>query len=160
MVDTILPFDNKFKGGITLDAARINADLIPDFIVGAGNGGKSAIEIWSGLTNDATDLRLSAFNAFTGIKTVNAPVHVTAMDTDGDDIADTLVAVQGTDGASGEIRSFGTNGVLKSKLTGFKGSWNIARLRCHEPMASAFDQVFSQLGSFDRTARVDARRSR
>ena len=41
VVDTILPFDNKFKGGITLDAARINADLIPDFIVSAGNGGKS-----------------------------------------------------------------------------------------------------------------------
>ena len=40
VVDTILPFDNKFKGGITLDAARINADVIPDFIVSAGNGGK------------------------------------------------------------------------------------------------------------------------
>ena len=147
VVDTILPFDNKFKGGITLDAARVNADLIPDFIVSSGNGGKSAIEIWSGLTNDVPDVRLSAFNAFTGTKTVNAPVHAVAMDTNGDGIADAIVAVQGTDGATGEIRSFSPNGVLKSKLTGHKGSWNIASLRCHEPMTSAFDQVYSQLGA-------------
>jgi hypothetical protein len=147
VVDTILPFDNKFKGGITLDAARINADLIPDFVVSAGNGGKSAIEIWSGLTNDGPDVRLSAFNAFTGAKTVNAPVHAVAMDTNDDGIADTIVAVQGTDGATGEIRSFSPNGVLQSKLTGFKGSWNIARLRCHEPMVPAVDEVFAQLGA-------------
>ena len=80
-----------------------------------------------------------AFNAFTGAKTVNAPVHAVAMDTNDDGIADTIVAVQGTDGATGEIRSFSPSGVLQSKLTGFKGSWNIARLRCH-------DQVFAQLG--------------
>ena len=147
VVDTILPFSKSFKGGITLDAARINADAIPDFIVAAGNGGKSAIEIWSGLTNDGPDVRLSAFNAFTGAKTVNAPVHATAMDTNGDGIADTIVAVQGTDGATSEIRSFSPSGVLQSKLTGFKGSWNIARLRCHEPMAAAFDQVFANLGA-------------
>jgi hypothetical protein len=147
VVDTILPFDNKFKGGITLDAARINADLIPDFVVSAGNGGKSAIEIWSGLTNDGPDVRLSAFNAFTGAKTVNAPVHAVAMDTNDDGIAETIVAVQGTDGATGEIRSFSPSGALQSKLTGFNKSWNIAKLRCHEPMVPAVDAVFAQLGA-------------
>jgi len=146
VVDTILPFSNSFKGGITLDAARVNADLIPDFIVAAGNGGKSAIEIWSGLTNDATDVRLSTFNAFSNTKTANAPVHATALDTTGDGIADTIVAVQGTDGASGEIRSFSPAGVLQSTLTGYKGSWHIAHLKCHEPLQAAFDQVFAQLG--------------
>ena len=91
-------------------------------------------------------MRLSAFNAFTGAKTVNAPVHAVAMDKNGDGIAETIVAVQGTDGATDEIRTFSPSGVLQSKLTGFKGSWNIARLRCHEPLAAAFDQVFAQLG--------------
>ena len=66
---------------------------------------------------------------------MNAPVHAVAMDTNGDGIADQIVAVQGTDGASGEIRTFSPSGVLQSKLTGFKGSWNIAKLRCHEPVA-------------------------
>ena len=147
VVDTILPFDNKFKGGITLDAARINADLIPDFIVSAGNGGKSAIEIWDGRVNDTPDVRLAAFTAFGDQKTKNAPVHAVAVDTNGDGIADQIVAVQGTDGASGEIRTFSPAGVLQSKLTGFKGSWNIAKLRCHEPVLAEIDAFFSQLGA-------------
>ena len=130
VVDTILPFDSKFKGGITLDAARINADLIPDFIVAAGNGGKSAIEIWDGRVNDTPDVRLAAFTAFGDQKTKNAPVHAVAVDTNGDGIADQIVAVQGTDGSIG--RRFGRSArpvCCNRSLTGFKGSWNIAKLR-------------------------------
>ncbi len=142
VVDTILPFSNSFKGGITLDAARVNADLIPDFIVSAGNGGNSAVEIWSGLTNDAADVRLSAFNAFANNSTRNAPVHATAVDKDDDGIADMIVTVQGTDGTSGQIRSFTPAGVPipASTFSGFKGPWHISRLRCH-----VIDAVFAQL---------------
>jgi hypothetical protein len=92
------------------------------------------------------DARLSAFAAFTGQKTVNAPVHAVAMDTNGDGIADKIVAVQGTDGASNEIRTFNTAGVLQSKLTGFKGSWNIAKLRC-QTLSAQIDAYFTQLGA-------------
>jgi hypothetical protein len=144
VVDTILPFSSTFRGGITLDAARINSDAIPDFIVAAGNGGQSAVEIWSGLTNDATDVRLSTFTTFSNTTTANAPVHATALDTNGDGIADTIVVVQGTDGTSGQIRSYSPSGSLKATLTGFTGSWNITRLR--RPSPSLADSAFAQLG--------------
>jgi uncharacterized repeat protein (TIGR01451 family) len=148
IVDTILPFSNTFKGGITLDAARINADLIPDFIVSAGNGGHSAVEIWSGLTNDAVDVRLATFTTFANTPTANAPVHAVAIDTNNDGIADTIVAVQGTDGNSGQIRSFKTDGTPFSALSGFAGPWHISRLHCHLPsVTEAVDEAFTQLGN-------------
>ena len=110
IVDTILPFSNTFKGGITLSAARVNADAIPDLIVASGNLGGSAVEIWSGLTNDSTDVRLSAFTTFADTTTKNMPVHATAIDTDGDGDADVIAVVQGTNGTSNQIRSFRHSG--------------------------------------------------
>ncbi len=153
IVDTILPFSNSFNGGITLDAARINADAIPDFIVAAGNGGGSAVQIWSGLTNDVTDTLLSAFNTFADQSTKNAPVHATAFDSNGDGIADVLAVVQGTNGKSNQIRKFQTNGAALGTLSGFTGPWNIAS-SCNMDLSSpgnasfaATDNVFTQLGS-------------
>lgn len=145
VVDTILPFSNTFKGGVTLDAARINGDMIPDLIVAAGNGGNSAVQVYSGIVNDAVDQLLTSFFAFNNTTTPNAPVHTTTLDSNNDGIADAIVAVQGTDGKSNQIRCFNTNGTPKgTPLSGFTGPRNVARLRCPSPQLT--DLVFAELG--------------
>ncbi len=153
-VDTILPFHSKFKGGITLSAARVNGDLIPDLIVAAGNGGGSAVEIWDGLTND-WDARLAAFNAFGDQSTKNAPVHATTIDKNGDGIVDILAVVQGTNGKSNQIRYFDTYGSLEEIQHGFTGPWNIASLENVDPSlpldskydVAAKDDVYTLIGT-------------
>ena len=62
-VRTFLPFGDSFRGGVSIDLGRINTDAIPDLIVGAGNGGESAVEVWDGRDRtedliDASDLVL------------------------------------------------------------------------------------------------------
>jgi hypothetical protein len=152
VVDTILPFSNSFKGGISLSTARVNSDAIPDFIVAAGNQGGSAVEVWSGRTDDNPDVRLAAFTAFGNTASKNAPVHATTLDTDGDGDADIIAAVQGTNGASNQIRFFSTSGApLAPTLNGFIGPWNIASLKNADPNlpahALAADQVFDSIGA-------------
>ena len=91
-----------FRGGITLDVARVDADLVPDILVAAGNGGGSQILVLSG----ASGAILSAFRAYSGAPSAHAPVHVAAFDSDGNGIADYIFAAQGTDGATRKIRKF------------------------------------------------------
>ena len=155
IVDTILPLSNSFKGGITLSTARVNGDAIPDIIVAAGNGGGSAIETWSGLVNDAHDVRLSAFSAFGDLASRNMPVHATALDTTGDGIADLLAVVQGTNGTSNQVRYFKPNGTLHGARYGLMGPWNIASLTNVDPSlpintfadVEAKDDVYTEIGT-------------
>jgi hypothetical protein len=69
--------------------------------------------------------------AFTGPSN-NAPVRVAAWDSDGDGIAEAILAVQGPIGTSGEIQQFeitGTSPFLYQQappLSGFSGPWFIA----------------------------------
>jgi hypothetical protein len=103
-VQTLRPLGASFRGGITLDVARVNSDPVPDFIVAAGNGGASRILVLDGVTGST----LSGFKAFAppSAPSANAPVHVSAVDSDGDGIADLIFAAQGTDGATRTIRKF------------------------------------------------------
>jgi hypothetical protein len=101
-VRTHRPFGNSFRGGITLDVARVNADLVPDILVAAGNGGASQVLVVSGASGSV----LSSFRAFAGAPSANAPVHIAAFDSQGDGIADCIFAAQGTDGATRKIRKF------------------------------------------------------
>ena len=99
-----------FKGGVSLSVARINADLIPDIVVGAGVNGRSLVDVWAWSTTAAARLSsLSAngigFAAFTDASR-NAPVQVAAVDTNGDGIADEILVVQGPGGTTGQIRAF------------------------------------------------------
>ncbi len=102
LVRTMFPFDPAFRGGMSLDVARINADLIPDIIVGAGNGGASQVQILDGLTGAV----IGGFTAFTTPPSNNAPVDVAAQDQTGDGIADVIFVVQGSDGDVREVRMF------------------------------------------------------
>ena len=78
-----------------------------------------------------------------------------AFDTNGDGRADLIAAVQGTNGASNQIRYFSTAGASLGLLNGFVGPWNIASLTNPDPNLpaplAAADQVFSLLGAEEST---------
>jgi hypothetical protein len=99
-----------YQGGVSLSAARINADLIPDIVVGAGVNGGSLVDVWAwSNTPSATLSSLSAngigFAAFTDASRT-APVRVAALDTNGDGVAEAILAAQGPGGTTSQIREF------------------------------------------------------
>jgi uncharacterized repeat protein (TIGR01451 family) len=111
LVRTFLPFSATFRGGISLDVANVNDDGpvgpagdIPDIIVAAGNGGSSQVQVLNGINGNI----LSGFTAYAppDAPSTNAPVHVAALDEDGDGTADFILTAQGTDGATRIIRKF------------------------------------------------------
>ncbi len=110
-----------YRGGVSLSVARINADLIPDIVVGAGVNGQSLVDVWAwDNTASATLSSLSAngigFAAFTDASRT-APVQVAALDTDGDEIADAILAVQGPGGTTGQIRVFNITSVAPLQVS-------------------------------------------
>jgi hypothetical protein len=134
-----------YRGGVSLSVARINADLIPDIVVGAGVNGRSLVDVWAWDNTamlSSLSANLSGFFAFTGASR-NAPVQVAALDTDGDDIADAILAVQGPGGTTGEIREFKITSVsplqvsLPTTVPGsFPGPYFIATIKNPSPVLS------------------------
>jgi hypothetical protein len=101
-------------------------------IVGMGVNGTSRIEVWDWDTSTVSLSLLGTIpDAFTGSSN-NAPVNVAVLDENGDGIVDTILAVQGPIGTTGEIHLFEITGtspfqyVPASPLTGFNGPWFIA----------------------------------
>ena len=130
VVDTILPFSSAYKGGVTLDVSRVTGSDIPDLILSAGNTGQSAVEIWNGKTSDSPDVRLQRFATFADQTTVNMPVHSVGIDKTGDGVVDKIIAVQGTNGLSNQVRSFNPNGTSFEILPTLQpGFWNIDSLK-------------------------------
>ena len=82
-------------------------------------------------------------------------MHATALDTNGDGIADLLAVVQGTNGKSNQIRYYSTYGALEGIHYGFTGPWNIASLKKVDlslPIDSQYDvaakdDVYTQIGT-------------
>ncbi|MFM9196828.1 MAG: hypothetical protein ACKOWG_14005, partial [Planctomycetia bacterium] len=104
-VRTILPFAANFRGGVTLTTGRYTSntfpdDGLPDIFVGAGIGGKSALEIWSVAGGAPAKLAV-----FAGMAKPNAALFTAALDTSGDGVVDNVYGVQGQNGG------FGTKGV-------------------------------------------------
>ena len=133
LVRSVVPFGPAFQGGLSLSVARIDSDFIPDIVVGAGVNGHSKVEVWDWNTGNAKLFRLGGFVAFTGLS-AGATVHVAAKDTNSDGIADTILAIQGTNGngTTGEIHTFDIistspfHVVQETPLSGFPGPWFIA----------------------------------
>ena len=134
-VKTFNPFtaiNSNFTGGASLEVANIDADSIPDIIVGMGVNGNSRIEVWSWTTSSATLGLLGAIpNAFTGPSN-NAPVNVATLDRNGDGIAEQIFATQGPIGTVAEVHRFQVNSTTPfsftqlTPLTGFPGPYFIA----------------------------------
>ena len=108
------PIAPGFTGGVTLSIGRWDADLIPDILVGAGIGGRSVVDVWSG----SDFKRISTLSAFSSFAKPNARVFATSLDSDGDGVIDRVFAVQGLQGIAGTRgvtvwnRSTGTTAVL------------------------------------------------
>ena len=98
-----------YRGGVSLSVAKINADDIPDIVVGAGAAGRSLVDVWAwNYSPSATLHSLSnsvGFAAFGGASR-NSPVEVAALDTDGDGFADAILAAQGPGGTTRQIIAF------------------------------------------------------
>ena len=95
-VRTILPFAANFRGGVTLATGRYNLDLVPDIFVGAGVGGKSALEVWS-VTGGAP----AKLAVFAGMAKQNATLFTAPLDTTGTGIVTNIYGVQGLNGGGG-----------------------------------------------------------
>jgi len=123
-VTSFTPFSTPsttFQGGVSLSVARVNADLIPDIVVGAGANGRSLVDVWTWNTTTATLSSLSGpgssgFAAFTD-PSRNVPVQVTTLDKNGDGIADSIFAVQGPGGTTGHVVKFDILGVSPLSLS-------------------------------------------
>lgn len=136
-----------YQGGVSLSVARVNADQIPDIVVGAGVNGGSLVDVWAwSNTSSATLSSLSAngigFAAFTDASRT-APVQVAAQDTTGDGIADTILAVQGPGGTTGQIRAFKITSVSPLQVAAptlipgsFPGPYVIATIKNPSPTAT------------------------
>jgi hypothetical protein len=130
-IQSFFPFmasNPSYRGGVWLDVAPIDADSIPEVIVGMGTNGSSRIEVWAW----TTPTLLGAIpNAFTG-PSMNAPVRVAAMDADGNGISESIYAVQGPIGTVGEVRRFDITSTSPfdyqpaDPLGPFPGPWFIA----------------------------------
>jgi hypothetical protein len=150
-VGSFTPFSTSgtnFKGGESVSVARVNADSLPDIVVGAGANGRSMVNVWAwSNSTSATLSSLSAngtgFAAFTDASR-NAPVEVAAFDTNNDDIADAILAVQGPGGTTNQIRQF--NIISASPLqvapatsipSSFLGPYYIATVENAAPLVTA-----------------------
>lgn len=125
VIDTLRPFSPGLVGGVTVSAARINADSIPDVMIGSGRRGNGAVEIYDGRVATTANPRLAAFNAFAGLPLSSAATFVSAIDSDGDGRANALYASQGT-GSGNVARVLTTAGVATGGFGAFAGALQLA----------------------------------
>jgi hypothetical protein len=88
-------YDSSFRDGVQVNAADINGDDLADILIGSGTGGAPHVRVISG----ADGQELENFFAFDA--TGRGGARVAAVDTNGDDDADTLVV-----GTPGHLRRF------------------------------------------------------
>ena len=115
VIDTLRPFTPTALGGVSVAAARVNLDSVPDVIVSAGRRGGGRVEVYDGRVGSAANARLAAFTAFAGRGT--EPTVTTATDTDGDGRADEFLVAQ----AGEAVRRFSAAGLALGSLTPLAG---------------------------------------
>ncbi|MCL4202703.1 MAG: VCBS repeat-containing protein [Pirellulaceae bacterium] len=136
-VRTFYPFtqiSSNYKGGLSLETAKVDNDQIPDIIVGMGVNGTSRIEVWNWNAPNATLGVLGVIpNAFNG-SSYRAPIDVAAI-LDADGFATSIVATQGPGGTTQQVRRFDidTRSPLvflpPQALSPFPGPWFVAASR-------------------------------
>lgn len=125
VVDTIRPFATSFFGGLSVAAARVNADGIPDLLLSAGRRGNSAVEVYDGRIGSGANPRLDTFAAFAAIGRSAAAAYAAAIDTDGDGRADTIYSSQGA-GGRGSLAELNRDGGIVGSLSAFAGPTRVA----------------------------------
>ncbi|MFM8636123.1 MAG: FKBP-type peptidyl-prolyl cis-trans isomerase, partial [Planctomycetia bacterium] len=104
VVDRISPLSSSLRGGVTVSAARWNADATPDIVVAGGRGAGSVTEVYDGTIAATTNVRLARQTAFAGLASRNAATFAAGIDIDGDNRADRFMVTQGNGGASSGVR--------------------------------------------------------
>jgi len=115
VIDTIRPFTPTALGGVSVAAARVNLDSVPDLIVSTGRRGGGRVEVYDGRVGAAANARLAAFSAFADGGT--EPMVTTANDTDGDGRADEFLVAQ----AGEAVRRFSIAGLALGSLAPLAG---------------------------------------
>ena len=128
VVTTLLPFTASQQGGVTVAAGRYNADSIDDIVVSSGRGGRSAVRVFNGRTDQAAAV-LASSSAFAAFGRPNAPVFTAPIDLDGDGKIDRFHATQGEAGGSAGVLNVATNGTSSGQLGTLKGAFRIAAPR-------------------------------
>lgn len=76
LIDTVQPLNQSLRGGFSVVTARVNNDLISDFIVSEGRGGTSRVEIYNGIVDSSKNNPvISRFAAFSDLATRSAGIR-------------------------------------------------------------------------------------
>ena len=127
LIDTVQPLNQSLRGGFSVVTARVDNDLISDFIVSEGRGGTSRVEIYNGIVDSSKNNPvLSRFAAFSDLATRSAPVFAAAIDTTGDGVADSIDVVQGGASRASLRRYLAIAGTLQQTVAPLSGSLHIA----------------------------------
>lgn len=105
VVRTITPFTPAFRGGLSVAAARVNADGIADVIVAQSTGGGSQVQVWDGKSGASTTTPLASFAAYGDLPSRTAGVSAVPVDNDADGRVDSIATFQGGVGRA-TMRSF------------------------------------------------------
>jgi len=92
LLRTILPFDASFRGGVSVAAARVNPDSVPDVLVTAGRRGFGRVEVHDGWVNPASSGLLAAFAAFATPRFQSA--FAAGVDGNGDGVVDEFIVAR------------------------------------------------------------------
>jgi peptidylprolyl isomerase len=121
-----------YRNGVSVSAARINADAIDDIVVSAGRGGGTLRETYNGRIDAGANALLRRDAVFAEIAGTSPPLFSAPVDLDGDQIADRFFQILGEQGTQTNpgIRVTGPNGgpILQS-LTQLNYSQRIAASR-------------------------------
>ena len=127
LIDTVQPLNQSLRGGFSVVTARVDNDLISDFIVSEGRGGTSRVEIYNGIVDSSKNNPvISRFAAFSDLATRSAPVFAAAIDTTGDGVADSIDVVQGGASRASLRRYLAIAGTLQQTVAPLSGSLHIA----------------------------------
>jgi hypothetical protein len=127
--DTFTPGAYKNQAGISVTSMRANGDIIDDIVVSAGRGGRSLTQIYDGTVSPQANRRLAHFSALGASARPNAPLFTTAIDTNGDGVADRFLQSQGDAGGTSGISAVSLAGVRQGAVSGLVGPLRIAAPR-------------------------------
>lgn len=95
VVQTITPFVPTFRGGLSVSAARFDADPLDDIIVSGGFGSGSRIEVHAGRSTSGAGGLLATRQAFAAFGQTNLPVFAAAIPQPLNGRFDAIATVQG-----------------------------------------------------------------
>ncbi|MGH8507185.1 MAG: FG-GAP repeat domain-containing protein, partial [Gammaproteobacteria bacterium] len=111
-LNQFLAFSRGFRGGVRVASCDLDGDGIDEIVAGAGNGGRSAVRVFDGMSGAQLPAPLGAFRAFSG-KSTRAIYVACQGDYNNDQVPDIVVGAGA--GGSSQVRVF--DGTTAQQLT-------------------------------------------